>query len=418
MTNLREHFLTEVMQYIKSREAKEAVYKELSYHLKKSKSELVSKGLTENEAEEQVIKHMGSPAKLGTQFNKLYQPVFDWKLFGLFIIIISMGILPIINADGFSMSRQIINIVLGILVTITIMLIDYRKIKKLGWLFFIVAFGLLLALNFFPNAMINGVSIIRILGFTISGASLLPILLLFWAFYLSKEKPNLIVIYSVYLISVILFIRLSNFTDFFIYSVLVLTLFLSSSINKMTVYKTICVYFGLLLTYVSVFWFTAKELQKIRLLAFLNPTEYQHNVGFIYIVLKEFRTQSGWFGHKQLPKYYIQELATDMVFANIMYFYGWLVSGFLLVLLSLLFYRMIILSSQIKDRFGRQLIIGVCSLLSFQFVYNVGTVLGLLPHISMSLPFISYGITPMVLNSLLIGIVLSVYRRKNLVLTF
>ncbi|KON86320.1 hypothetical protein AF332_05450 [Sporosarcina globispora] len=394
MTNIREHFLNEVMQYIKSREAKEIVYKELSYHLEKSKSELVSKAVPQNKAEEQVIKQMGNPSKLGTHFNKLYRPVFDWKLFGLFIIIISMGILPIINADGFSMARQIINIVLGILVTITFMLIDYRKIKKLGWLFLIVAFGFLLALNFFPNAMINGVSIIRIMGFTISGISLLPILLVFWAFYLSKEKPNLIVIYSVYLISVILFMRLSNFTDVFIYSVLVLTLFLSSSINKMTIYKTIGVYFGLLLTYVSVFWFTAKELQKIRLLAFLNPAEYQHNEGFIYLVLKDFRTQSGWFGHKQLPKYYIQELATDMVFANIMYFYGWLVSGFLLVLLSLLFYRMVILSIQIKDRFGKQLIIGVCSLLSVQFVFNVGTVLGLLPHISISLPFISYGLTP------------------------
>jgi cell division protein FtsW (lipid II flippase) len=77
---------------------------------------------------------------------------------------------------------------------------------------------------------------------------------------------------------------------------------------------------------------------------------------------------------------------------------------------------LIILSTKIKDRFGKQLILGVCSLLSIQFIYNVGMILGLLPIISMSLPFISYGLTPTVMNSLLIGIVLSVYRRKNLVL--
>ncbi|WP_066050711.1 FtsW/RodA/SpoVE family cell cycle protein [Robertmurraya korlensis] len=95
-----------------------------------------------------------------------------------------------------------------------------------------------------------------------------------------------------------------------------------------------------------------------------------------------------------------------------------MLAGFVFVLLSLLLFKLLILFAQIKDQFGKQLILGVCSLLSVQFAYNVGTILGLLPIISMSLPFISYGLTPTVLNSLLIGIVLSVYRRKNLVLNY
>jgi len=36
---------------------------------------------------------------------------------------------------------------------------------------------------------------------------------------------------------------------------------------------------------------------------------------------------------------------------------------------------------------------------------------------NMSLPFISYGLMPILLNAFLIGIVLSIYRRKDLMLT-
>jgi cell division protein FtsW (lipid II flippase) len=426
MSNLKEHFLAEVLQYIKSKEAKQLVYKELSYHLKMSKLDLVSKGTNENEAEENAIKKMGSPKEIGTHFNKLYRPKFDWILFGLFIIILSMGILPILNVqDQYPenlLSKQMIYIVLGIIVTISVMLVDYRKIKRFGWFFLIIAISVLLTLTFIPNLVINGVPFIytingvpyiHLFGFTISGSSLLPLFLVFWAYYFSKEKPNLFVIIGVYSLSMLLFLGLPSFSTAFIYTILVLVLFCCSSIRKKTIYTTIGISFGLVLAFVSTLWFTVKEYQKVRLLAFLNPNDYSQNAGYMYIVLKDLLSKGGLFGNQEPPKS-IGILTPDMAFANITYFYGWILSGFLFALLSLLLYRLIVVSSQIKDRFGKQLILGVCALLTIQFVYNVGMILGFLPIISMSLPFISYGLTPTVLNSLLIGLVLSVYRRKKL----
>ena len=152
---------------------------------------------------------MGSPKEIGTHFNKLYRPKFEWKLFGLFMIIILMGILPTLHVqDRYSENlflKQMIYITLGIIVAISVMLIDYRKMMRFGWLFLIAAISLLLALNFIPNLVINGVSYIHIFGITISGSSLLPLFLVFWAYYFSKEKPKPIVILGVYLISVLLF---------------------------------------------------------------------------------------------------------------------------------------------------------------------------------------------------------------------
>jgi cell division protein FtsW (lipid II flippase) len=314
------------------------------------------------------------------------------------------------------MLKQMIYIILGIFISIMVMLIDYRKIKKMGWFFLIAGIGLLLTLNLFPNIEINGVGYIHLFGITISGSSLFPLILVFWAFYLSKEKPKLIVVLVVYMLSVFLYIGLPSFPSVFIYSVLVFILFISSSISKRAIYITIGVSFTLILTLVSILWFTTKDYQKVRLLAFLKPDDYAQDAGYTYIVLKDLMSAGGWMGNQEPPNY-IGILTPDMAFANITYFYGWILSSCLFALLSLLLFRLMILSTQIKDRFGKQLILGVCSLLSIQVMYNVGMILGFLPIISMSLPFISYGLTPIALNSLLIGIVLSVYRRKNIALS-
>ena len=69
---------------------------------------------------------------------------------------------------------------------------------------------------------------------------------------------------------------------------------------------------------------------------------------------------------------------------------------------------------QIKDPYGKLLLAGAVALYAVQLATNIGMSLGLFPVIAMSLPFISYGLMPTLLNAILIGVVLSVYRRKDI----
>ncbi|WP_462413577.1 FtsW/RodA/SpoVE family cell cycle protein [Neobacillus sp. Marseille-QA0830] len=417
MNALKESFLQEVLLNIKSKEAKELVRKELTYHLKQAKSEMVAKGLPEEQAEETAVQNMGSPAKLGQHFNKLYRPKIDWILLSLFLIAIMMGILPQLHANdqyqGNFLMRQVIYIILGAAVAFITMRVDYRKTEKLGWFFLVLGLTVMLALNFAANVIINGQRFIRIAGFVISGTTVLPILLMFWTSYLSKKKPKLVVIFGVYLITVFLFTILPSLTDAAIYSVLVLALFMCSALNRKVIYTTVGVGFGLLAAFVALLWYMAKDYQLVRLFAFWHPEDYANNAGYMYIKIRELMTEGGWFGNQQ-PKY-VPDSMTDLAFANIAYYFGWVVAGILLVVLASLLVRMLLVSLQIKDRYGKQLMVAVCSLFSVQVIYNIGMILGFLPIVSISLPFISYGMTPTLLNSLLIGIALSVYRRKDFV---
>lgn len=422
MKNRKESFLQEVLQYIQSKEAKKFVQKELAFHLRKSKAELESKGMNEESAEEAAVRQMGNPTELGQQLNKLHRPKIDWMLLALFIAALGMGFLPLLSvqapyAENF-VAKQAIFIVIGAVTAVTMMYVDYRKLEKWNWLFLGAGILILLALLVFPTHMINGSPYILVLGFNISEITALPFLFLFWAAYLSKNKPNIWLMIFLYFITTYLFLCLPALSVVMNYSLFLLVLFWGSAIKRKTVYVTTAVASFILLLIAVLFWFGSKPYQKERLLGFLHAEDYPNGAGYMYIKIKALITGGGWFGNESAAAEFLPEMSTDLVFANVIYTYGWIVAGILVLLLLLMAVRMGYMTKQVRDHFGRQLVLGAIALFTIQFVYNVGMILGFLPIISISLPFISYGLTPAILNSFIIGVALSVYRRKDLVPTF
>ncbi|MBY0097865.1 FtsW/RodA/SpoVE family cell cycle protein [Mesobacillus maritimus] len=422
MKNLKEYFMDEVLQQIKSKEARNFVQKELAYHLRKTKSELVAAGLSEEAAEEKAVLQMGSPSELGQQFNKLHRPRIDWMLLGLFIFSLGMGLLPILSVKGETYSYSLIAnqttfIVAGTVTALVMMYFDYRKLKKWDWLFLAIGLVMLLAILLIPNIMVNGTPYIRILGLNISSITALPFLFIFWASYFSKQKPKPWVIITIYLITTFLFVSLTALPVAMIYSFLMLALYWGSAFSRKTIYITTYIVAGISVMFSTLFWFVSKPYQKERIFGFLNPEADPTGSGYMYIKINELMTGGGWFGNEKTPQF-VPELSTDFAFATVTYYYGWLVASGLVLVLVLLVSRLFFMTSKIKDPFGKQLVFGAIALFSIQFIYNIGMSFGLLPFISISLPFISHGLTPAVLNSFIIGVALSVYRRKDLVTKF
>ena len=61
-----------------------------------------------------------------------------------------------------------------------------------------------------------------------------------------------------------------------------------------------------------------------------------------------------------------------------------------------------------RDSFGCLLALGIVGLLFVQFFINIGVVIGLLPVTGITLPFLSYGGSSLLLTSIEIGILLSI----------
>ncbi|MEW6624523.1 MAG: FtsW/RodA/SpoVE family cell cycle protein [Bacillota bacterium] len=67
-----------------------------------------------------------------------------------------------------------------------------------------------------------------------------------------------------------------------------------------------------------------------------------------------------------------------------------------------------------KNSYARLLISGFVVIFAIQFLWNMAMNLGLAPISEVGLPFISYGGSQLTINAFAKGIILSIYRRKNL----
>lgn len=216
-----------------------------------------------------------------------------------------------------------------------------------------------------------------------------------------------------YLFSLYLFLFGSDIATMFIYITMVFVMLWWSKLGKKKALIITVVPICLFIIKVFFSVASAKTYYLERFLGYINPESDARGAGFMYIRLKEKMTSAGWFGTygdiKSIPN-----PDTDFVFASLTYYYGYWLALVLIFVLSLFVARLIVISYKINDRYGKLLLVGGVTLFVFQFIYNVGMILGLLPHAAISLPFISNGLTPTVFHALIMGIVLSVYRRKDI----
>ncbi|WP_318582036.1 FtsW/RodA/SpoVE family cell cycle protein [Bacillus paranthracis] len=413
MNKKGERFLTEVTNHIKSKEAKDLVATELNFHLKQAKNMWMDKGLSEEVAEDKAVEQMGSPIKLGQELNKLHKPKVDWFLIGLLVAAMGLGFLPVLVFEYTNdvMINKVIFVILGVVTAIGMMLLDYRKLERMGWLFYVIGVVVLLILYCFPNASMIGEPLIQIGPIAIDCLMAVPFFFLAWASFFNNSRLKIIHLVVLYLFSLYLFLIVSTLSSIFIYITMVFVMLWWSKLGKKTSLIITVVPICLFIIKVSVSWSSGYHLD--RLLGYLNPESDAGGAGFMYIRLKEVMSSAGWFGTYGDVKF-IPNPDTDFVFASLTYYYGYVLALVLVLILSLFVARLIFISYTINDRYGKLLLIGGMTLFVVQFLYNVGMILGLLPITAISLPFISYGLTPTVFHALVMGIVLSVYRRKDI----
>lgn len=415
MNKKGDRFVSEVTNHIKSKEAKSFVATELDFHLKQAKNTWIEKGLSEEIAENKAVEQMGSPIKLGQELNKLHKPKVDWFLLILLVAAMGLGFLPVI-AFGYMddlLMNKVISVILGSATVAVMMLTDYRKLERLGWLFYTIGVLILLILYCFPSVSVAGEPLIKIGPIAISRLMAVPFFFLAWASFFNNSRLKVRYLVALYLFSLYLFLIGSAFSTMFIYIAMVFVMLWWSKLGKKMALIITIVPICLLIIGASFSWPTVKGVYLDRFLGYLNPERDAQGAGFMYIRLKEVMSSAGWFGTYGDVKL-IPNPDTDFVFASLTYYYGYVLALVLVLILSLFVARLMFISYTINDRYGKLLLIGGMTLFVVQFLYNVGMILGLLPITAISLPFISYGLTPTVFHALIMGIVLSVYRRKDI----
>jgi len=107
----------------------------------------------------------------------------------------------------------------------------------------------------------------------------------------------------------------------------------------------------------------------------------------------------------------LSEAHTDFIFAVIGEELGLLGTLVVLILFIALIYGIFRTAMQTRDLFSRYACAGIGAWMMMQVIINVGSVIGVLPVVGVTLPFISYGGSSLIANFLAIGFVLNVSRR-------
>lgn len=159
------------------------------------------------------------------------------------------------------------------------------------------------------------------------------------------------------------------------------------------------------------------DYRRQRLMAFLQPWNDASDTGF-QITQSFLAFGSGGLlgvglGEGKQKLFFLPEAHTDFVLALIGEELGFVGTGVIILLFVLFMIRGFQISTRARVPFGRYLGIGITTLIGVQALTNACVVTGLVPTKGLTLPFVSYGGSSLVVSLAGVGMLLSISRDRH-----
>lgn len=164
---------------------------------------------------------------------------------------------------------------------------------------------------------------------------------------------------------------------------------------------------------VGAWMFLFKDYQKERILTFINPeldplgSGYNVTQSIIAIGSGQLRGRGLGFG-SQSQLHFLPEAQTDFIFAVIGEELGFVGLLLVVVLYLILLFRLVRIARMCRNDFSAYLVLGIILIFLLQAIINIGAAIGLLPVTGVTLPFLSYGGSSLIISFILIGMAQSV----------
>ena len=119
------------------------------------------------------------------------------------------------------------------------------------------------------------------------------------------------------------------------------------------------------------------------------------------------------FGNSIQKHFYLPEPQTDFIFSIIAEEFGVMGAIIVVGLFSIILWRSIKISLNTPDLFSKYLSFGIIFQMIFQTLMNLMVVIGMIPVTGVTLPFLSYGGSSLLISMASIGILLNISRYCN-----
>ena len=370
----------------------------------------------------------GFRSAVSTGIGKIQREGFDYFLLSIVMITVGVGVIMIYSTsyipalkqlgDGlYFLRRQLLFVGLGFILCLGLAFFDYRLLSRYSAFILIgVVFLLILVLIPGVGTRVGGSSRwLRAFGYSFQPTELAKLaIVIVLADFLARNEANLDgkarILFPLAVAGLVAFLVLlqPDFGSAVLIGILLLLLWMVAGVRLKYI-----VGLGLLavplLAGLVVF---GHGYRLRRVMIFLNPWSDPEGSGF-QIIQSFVAFAHGGFAGQGLGEgsqklFFLPEAHTDFIFSVIGEELGFLGVAGVLFLYLVFTQRGIRIALKAPDLFGSLLAFGIVVMVSFQALLNMGVVLGVLPTKGLTLPFISYGGTSLVVNLMAVGVLLSI----------
>lgn len=406
---LVQTYLDVVCSQIKWREVHRQVKSELLSHLEEIALELKNDGLSEQDAISAAVHRMGDGTDLGRQFQQTHAPQRNWPLVGAIALLSCLGLAVMHMQDTSGVLpgslhlfvKSVTFIGIGTTILLWLHYYDFRKLRPYTPYIYTGTILLWLAVLMLGPSL-DGKSFLALGSVSIGGQNhslfinyigITPffLTLALAGIFIGKDWSNRPWIIKAALLLIIPdFLYMISGTAYLavVYTLIFAVLMAVSGAQKTRVIGFLLMPFGLFL---------------------ITMTLVAGNLILSHII----RFADLWGQGISMPEAAMAS-HTDFVFLYLVHMFGWLAGAGIIAIGCAILLVLVRAVRQIKDRYGRMVVAGLAAYFTVNFFWHVSMSLGLAPVASVSLPFVSFGGSQTVVNLAAIGVILSIYKRKNL----
>ncbi len=355
-------------------------------------------------------------------------PEYDHILMISALLLLGLGLVMVFSASGvlasdkyhdpaFFLKKQLIYAVLGITLMLVVRRIPYQSYNRLVYLILLISLFLLI-LVLIPGIGVRIRSASRWIRFgplVIQPSEFAKLAIIIFLAYSMARKQEKIRYFSIgflphIVVAGIFILLIEKEPDFGTAMALAGITFLMLFVGGT---RLTHIFLALLSASPLVVYVILKNKMRLeRVVTFVDPWKYAQESGY-QLVHSLYAIGSGGFwglgiGKSREKLFYLPDSHTDFIFAILSEELGFLGVITVLSLFVILIIRGLIISTRAQDNFGAYLAMGLTALIGLQAVINMAVVTGLMPTKGLSLPFLSYGGSSLLVNMIAIGILLNI----------
>ncbi|MBD5544883.1 MAG: hypothetical protein HDR01_11760 [Lachnospiraceae bacterium] len=433
-------YLDTLSEQIRCKKARPVIIEEMEKHIEDQAQAYRKEGMGEEKAMAKAVLEMGDPVEAGIALDRVHRPKMQWTLVALVVLLSMIGMIMQIvifktgclsNEENITTIRDefiyksIWNTVISFGVIAAVCIMDYTFLGKhpvaLWWLFcFLQVLG---GLSYMGGSYIRGYQF-SYYGFTL----MVPVFAAVVFRYKNKGMIGFLKCIGLYLALVLIkmFTQIafvSGILELTICVLIILTVaimrgwFGEKKVAKLAFIWVPAIGFPTILVSIALFFndkirvFASYQVARIQAIFHLNS-----EINYQTLTARAEMEKVTLFGSRELPLTTLPAIQNDYIITSMFTYFGALFTLLVLGMILFFVFKAFHLSIRQKNQLGSMISIGcVVVLLAKIVVYVISNVGGNIIFGQMSMPFLSYGLGNAVINGVLVGLLLSVYRNTNIV---